>query len=119
MNVRTVLIAGIAAAALAPAISNASPESVSLAACAQAFAAHIVTPGAGTLKYRVAYLGETTGSALSLIYSREYTFEMQAKDRKSGMTIARGSCSARRDGVVTALSSSPIGAPNEKFASQF
>lgn len=119
MNFRNIGFSLAAMAAISPSISNAAPESASLAACAQAFAAKMANPGAPAPRYRVSYLNDASAGTLSLIYSREYTFELHAKDPKSGLVVSKATCSASREGVVTELTVMPVSASAPQFASRF
>ncbi|MDB6086150.1 MAG: hypothetical protein JWN43_4031 [Gammaproteobacteria bacterium] len=96
-------------AALAPAISNASPEKASVRACANAFATSIALPGGTAPAYKLAYRGSFGGS-LTDFYSAEYTFTLEAHDPKTGLAIARARCSTDSHGTVTAISAVPLGA---------
>jgi len=103
MIIRTSALLLAAAAAISPSISSASPESASLAACAQAYAARMANPGMAAPKYHVSYMNDESSGTLSLIYAREYSFELQAKDPKTGVPMSKAICSASRAGVVTEL----------------
>ena len=118
MNIRTSGLILAAAAAISPSISSASPESASLAACAQAFATRMTNPGMATPKYHLSYMNDDSSGTLSLIYSRAYSFELQARDPKTGVPVSKAICSASRAGVVTELTieALPV-AP--KFAARF
>jgi hypothetical protein len=95
-------------AAFAPATSNASPEKAALDACAHAFASSLAVPGAAAPAYKVAYRADRyVGTALEF-YTREYTFDLYANDLKTGLPIARASCSTNSLGNVVALSSIPL-----------
>jgi hypothetical protein len=97
-----------ALAALAPALSMASPERDALNACARAFASSLASPGSTAPSFKVAYRANLyTGSMLEF-YSREFTFDLNAKDPKTGLAIARASCSTDSSGAVIALSSLPV-----------
>jgi hypothetical protein len=110
MNIRKIPLAVTAIAALSPVLANASPEKTALTACAQAFASSLASPGASAPTFKIAYRGSAIpGSMVEFYYSREFTFELQAHDPKSGMTIARASCSTDTRGNVVALSSVPLG----------
>ena len=79
-----------------------------LNACARAFASSLATPGSTAPSFKVAYRGNLyTGSMLEF-YSREFTFDLNAKDPKTGLAIARASCSTDSSGAVIALSSLPV-----------
>lgn len=103
---------------LAPAISNASPEKAALNACASAFAASLASPGAAAPAFKVAYRGDPFTGSMIDFYSREYTFELHANDRKTGLPFARASCSTDRHGAVVALSSIPLEAARPALAAQ-
>jgi hypothetical protein len=97
----------IAIAALSPAISNASPERVSVKACAAAFAASLAAPGTKVPGYKLDYR-PTFGSSLADFYPSEFTFTLEARDPKTGLAIARASCSADSRGAVTAIAAIPL-----------
>jgi len=107
MNFRKIPLALAAIAALSPAISNASPEKTALTACAQAFASSLASPGGSVPTFKIAYRGGDVPGSMVQFYSREFTFELQAHDPKTGLTIARASCSTDVHGNVLALSSVP------------
>jgi hypothetical protein len=108
MKYRKVALLLAAAAALAPALSDASPERAALNACARAFASSLATPGSAAPAFKVAYRGgQLTGSMLAF-YAREYTFDLRANDPKTGLALARASCSTDAGGAVVALSSIPL-----------
>ena len=107
MNIRKIGLAVISVAALSPSISNATSEHASLRACARAFATSIATPGFAVPTYRVAYSDDGLSSSLGQFYSRQYTFDLQASDPKTGVELARASCIAEH-GKVIALSSLPL-----------
>jgi hypothetical protein len=86
-----------------PALCNASPERVSVKACAAAFAASIAAPGAKAPGYKLDYR-PTFGSSLADFYPSEYTFTLEARNPKTGLAIARASCSADSRGTVTGIS---------------
>lgn len=119
MKFRHIGLVAASIAALVPAISNASPpETVALNACAHAFASSLAAPGAGVPAYKVAYQGDRyTGSMLEF-YTREYTFDLYANDLKTGLPIARASCSTNSFGNVIALSSVPLKSAGPSLASQ-
>jgi hypothetical protein len=108
MNCRKIPLAAVAAiAVLAPALSNASTEKTALTACAQAFASSLASPGGSAPTFKIAYRGSEIPGSMIEFYTREYTFTLQARDPKTGSTIARASCSADVRGNVLTLSSLP------------
>ncbi len=118
MNIRTLGLWAITAAALAPSISSASPEHASLNACARAFAASIAAPGAAPLPYKVDYRG-TFSSFMAQYYAHEYTFDLQARDTKTGAAVARASCTTNYKGDVIALSAVPLEARTATLAARY
>ena len=116
MKFRNIVLAVATVAALSPAISHATPEKVSLKACASAFATSIAAPGAATPGYKLAYHGEM--SAPIMDYAREYAFMLEARN-KSGAAIARARCLTDQNGVVTSLSTVPLSAKSDATASPF
>jgi hypothetical protein len=118
MTIRKISLAVATLVALSPAISNASPEKVSVKACASAFAASIAAPGTSAPAYKLAFRGSIGGSFGSLtdLYPSEYTFTLEAHDPKTGAAIARARCSADSHGTVTSISAVPLGA---SLAAQF
>jgi hypothetical protein len=103
MNLRTFHYVAAAIAVLAPAISDASPEKAALHACARAFASSLAPPGAAAPAFKVAYRGNQFQGSMLEFYTREFTFDMYANDQKTGLPIARASCSADSHGSVVAL----------------
>jgi hypothetical protein len=118
MIFRKVALAVVTIATLSPAVSNASPERISAKACASAFASSIAAPGSSPSAYKLAYRG-TTGSALADFYPTDFTFNLEARDPKSGMPIARAVCSTNNRGVVTTISAVPLNSAPGKLASEY
>jgi hypothetical protein len=105
MQIRMFLLTGAAIAAISPAVSNASPERVALNACANALASNVATAGATT--YQVKYQHSASGP-LEDYYSHTYTFYLEARNGKSGAPLARATCSATRNGAITAFTPVPL-----------
>jgi hypothetical protein len=103
MNLRRLKYLAAAIFALAPAISGASPEKEALDACARAFASSLARPGAAAPAFKVDYSGNQNSGSMLEFYTREFTFDMYAKDPKTGLPIARASCSTDSRGSVVAL----------------
>jgi len=118
MIIRTIPLAVAAIAALTPLISNASPEKVALTACAQAFASSLASPGTSAPTFKIAYRGSDIPGSMVDFYSREYTFELKARDAKTGSSIARASCSTDVRGNVVALSSMPLATDGTTLAAR-
>src|SRR5580692_5759479 len=102
MDIRKLTLAAAAIAAT-PSISQAYPESAALNACARAFASSIAAPGSAAPSYKLDYRGAQAQSALANYYGREYTFNLQAHDPKTGVTLASATCSANMRGTILAL----------------
>jgi hypothetical protein len=107
MNFRKISFTAAAIAALAPAVSNASPEKSAVEACARAFASSLATADAAAPTYKVDYRGIQYVEPIADMYNRGYTFHLVAKSRKTGLPIAQASCATDKHGVVLALSSLP------------
>jgi hypothetical protein len=116
MNFRAFGLAA-AIAVLTPAICNASAERAALNACTRAFASSLASPGTAVPAFKVVYGGDRSAGSVTDFFTREYTFTMFA--RKTGLLIARASCSADTHGSVIALSSIPLeDAAQPEFAAQ-
>jgi hypothetical protein len=57
------------------------------------------------------YHGEPAGALGDYYRGREYTFYLQARDPKTGATLARATCSADTSGTVVALTATPAQTP--------
>jgi hypothetical protein len=97
------IVLGIATiAATCPAIAAAaSPQYTALNACASALATKIAAPGSAAPSYKVDYRGSQSESAIEEYYGREYTFYLRAHDPKTGLTVARATCSVDIHGSVS------------------
>ena len=105
-------------AALTPVISNASPEKAALDACARAFATSLAAPGAAAPAFKLAYRSNEFAGSMLEFYTREYTFDLNANDPKTGLPIARASCSTDAHGAVVALSPIPLDAAHPAVAAR-
>jgi hypothetical protein len=107
MSIRKITLLAAAIAVLSPVIASASAERSALDACARAFAVRLASPGAAPPTFKVSYGSSPFGSMVDA-YSLAFTFELRANDQKTGLAIARGSCSTDMRGAVVSLSSSLI-----------
>jgi hypothetical protein len=103
MNLQTLNFVAAAIVALAPALSDASPETEALDACARAFASSLAPPGAAAPAFKVAYRDNQFSGSMLEFYSREFTFDLYANNPKTGLPIARASCSTDSRGSVVTL----------------
>jgi hypothetical protein len=109
MNIRTLLLSVASAAAILPTISHASSENAALNACARAFAASMAAAGSNAPTFKLKYLGGQTGSTFDDYYSgHEYTFYLRAQNPKTGLTLARATCTVDPRGTRVALTSTPL-----------
>jgi hypothetical protein len=109
MNMSTLLAAAASAAVLSTSISHASAENTALNACARAFAASLASPGTDTPSFKLKYLGSQPSSTFDDYYNRhEYRFDLQAQNPKTGVTLARATCTADTRGTRVALTSTPL-----------
>src|ERR1700733_13660753 len=100
MNIRKFSLAIIAIAAIAPVVASASPEDAALNACAKAFATSIKTAGSSAPTFKLNYDQHNVNNSVAGFYVRNYTFTMQAQDRKTGTALASATCSADDRGEV-------------------
>jgi hypothetical protein len=108
MNAVRFALLAAAAAALFPAISNATPETTALNACARVFASSLAAAGAAPPAFKVIYGGALDGPSTVQFFARNYTFELHARNPKTGLSIARASCSTDARGGVLSLTSIPL-----------
>jgi hypothetical protein len=109
MNIQKIALIAAAAAALAPAIGNAAPESDAINACARAFATTLAPPGADAPAYKVSYRSAQHFGSMLEFYARDYTFDLHVNDRKTGLAVAHARCTTDVHGSVVALSPIPLG----------
>jgi hypothetical protein len=106
MHVRTLLMTA-SLAALAPVISNAGPENAALKTCTAAFASSLSIQGTASPAVKLKYLAGPAASSFAEFYARDYTFTMKANDPKTGLALARATCSATTGGTLLSLSAIP------------
>jgi hypothetical protein len=102
MNIRKLSLSLLALAAIAPVVASASPEEVALNACAKAFASSIAG-GTSTPAYKLNYDQNRGINTVAGFYVRNYSFTMQAQDRKTGAALATATCAADTRGEVLQL----------------
>jgi hypothetical protein len=107
MIVRKLLPTAALIAAISPAVSHASTETTALNACAQAFATSLA-PGSAAPAFKLEYHSESAGPLADYYGSHAFTFYLQARDPKTGLTLARATCSADTRGAVIALTATPL-----------
>jgi hypothetical protein len=90
-----------------PVLAMAAPESRSLKACTQAFAAAIAAGTSASPSYRVAYSSESPASPLAY-YPLSYSFDLQAQKPGTGEIMARASCTASRTGANVSIRTLPL-----------
>jgi len=95
MIIRKLLLTAASIAAICPAVSHASAENTALNACAQAFATSLAS-GSGVPAFKLQYHSESAGPLADYYGSRKFTFYLQARDPKTGSTLARATCAAAR-----------------------
>jgi hypothetical protein len=109
MKFRTLFFAAASIATLSPSLSQASTETAALDACARAFAASMAAPGSSAPAFKLKYSSSQASSAIVEYYSsHEYTFYLQARDPKTGATLARATCTADTRGALVALNATPL-----------
>jgi hypothetical protein len=109
MHIRTLLLAAATFAALTPAVSNAGPESAALKTCTAAFASSLKTAkGTDSPAVKLNYHSGAPSSEIAEYYTRDYTFFLKANDPKTGLPMARATCSATTAGTLLSLASIPL-----------
>jgi hypothetical protein len=117
MNLRKITLAAAAVAALAPAISDATPEKDAINACARAFASSLSSNSTAAPTYKVVYGGHRYVTSIADTQATEYLFDLLAND-KAGAPMARASCSTDSHGAVIALSPVPLTAAPRTLSAQ-
>jgi len=110
MNIRKFSLAIVSIAAIAPAVASASPEDAALNACAKAFASSLASGGSGAPTFKLNYDQQRASSSVASYFVRNYSFTMQAQDRKSGTALASATCSTDNRGRVIELTALPVAA---------
>lgn len=117
MKFHAIAIAAVSAAALIPTISNAS-EKTSLNACARALAATFASGTAAAPSYKVAYKANRFALSPLEFYGHEYTFDLQARDQKTGLTVVTAQCSTNSRSEVIALNTTPVDSKTQQLAAR-
>lgn len=106
------------AAVLSALPAAASTTSRSASACAKAFAEQVAAERHRAPSYRVDYVSPGAGSILSAYYSSRYTFDLHARDSKSGEAVAHATCVTNRSGEVISLHVDAVGAEAARLAAR-
>jgi hypothetical protein len=106
MIIRKLLLTAASIAAICPAVSHAFPEDTALNACAQAFATSLAS-GSAAPAIKLKYHHSESAGLADYYSSHEFTFYLQARDPKTGLTLARATCSADTHGTVVGLTATP------------
>jgi hypothetical protein len=117
MQIRQFLLAGATIAAISPAVSTASPENDALNACANALASSVATAGSNPPTYKMKYRHSQSGPLMDY-YGRQYTFFLQARDARTGLSLGRVTCSANMRGTIVAWNTSPPEASGPALAAR-
>jgi hypothetical protein len=104
MYLRKIALIAASVAAFSPVISHATPEQTALTACSRTFAASLASPGAAAPTYKVVLRPDADMGSVSRFYAREYTLYLRAADRKTGLLLARATCTTDASGTVIAFS---------------
>jgi hypothetical protein len=107
MIIRKLLLTAAVIAAICPAVSHASTETTALNACAQAFATSLAS-GSAAPTFKLKYHSESAGILAGYYGGHAFTFDLQARDPKTGLTLARATCSTDTRGAVIALTAAPL-----------
>ena len=119
MNVRLIAIAAIAAVAdIQPSNSRASSDVAALTACAKVFAAGLSTRAAPATGYRITFANRGYVETVAQYESGIYTYDVVARDAKSGAALASATCTVDETGAVMALSYVPLTAAAPALAAR-
>src|SRR3974390_550606 len=100
MYLRKISLVAAAVGALAPVVSQASPEKDALNACSRAFAESLASPGAEPPASKGVLRSNSGVGTVSQYFVRSYSFYLHANDPKTGAAIARATCSTNSMGAV-------------------
>ena len=95
-------------AAISPSIAAQHHRKIPRCTPAPARLPQNCVPGAAAPSFKLQYSGSAE-SAVEEYYGREFTFYLRAHDKKTGVTLARATCSADTHGAVTALTTTEAG----------
>ncbi len=112
MNLRSLLLSAASIAALIPVVSHASTESTALNACTRAFASSMAAAGSIAPAFKLVRSSEPESAIDDYYTGHEYTFYFQARDQKTGMTVASAKCTSDARGTQVALTAAPVSGPN-------
>ena len=73
-------------------VSHASTESTALNACTRAFASSMAAAGSIAPAFKLVRSSEPESAIDDYYTGHEYTFYFQARDQKTGMTVASAKC---------------------------
>jgi hypothetical protein len=108
MNIRKIRLSVISVAALCPAMSFASTAGASFDACLNAFEKSITAPGAAIPAFKILYRPDRFAGSIAEFYATTYTYDLEARNPRSGATFARARCSADSRGSVLSMSQLPL-----------
>jgi hypothetical protein len=108
MNVSVIALAIVSAAALSPVVSEASPRTDSVNACAREFASSMAVAGASAPRYKLDYHGGRLSGSIAGYFPTGDVFDLEARN-STGMVIARARCSTNSSGAIVAFSPMPLG----------
>jgi hypothetical protein len=111
MRFRLLVPIALSLAALAPAISQAAPESDALNACTRAFESSLSAAASSPHVFKLKYDAGQPATAWSNFFTHEYSFFLQARDPKTGTARASAICRATAAGNLLALTATQPGAP--------
>ncbi len=114
MYCRLIALAGIAAAAaIHPTLSRAASDDAALTVCEKVFAAGIAGRVIPAVGYRVTFANRGYIETEAQYDAGLYTYDLVARDRKTGIPFASATCTVDEQGAITALSYVPltVGAP--------
>jgi hypothetical protein len=118
MKIRTLTIAAITAVpTLLPLVCSAADDA-SLNACAKVFAVGLATHGMPAEKYRISFTNRGYVETAAQYDAGIYTYDVTARDPRSGEVMASATCNVDEGGAVTALTYRTFGVSVPAFAAR-
>jgi hypothetical protein len=79
----------------------------------------MASPGSDAPSFKLKYRSSQARSSIVDYYSsHDYTFYLQARDLKTGVTLARATCTADTRGTQIALTATPLDEPQATLAAR-
>jgi hypothetical protein len=118
MYLRLLAVAAIAATTLHPGLSRAGSDDVAISACERVFAAGLSTRVIPPAGYRITFSNRGYVESEAQFEAGLYSYDVVARDRRSGVALASATCTVDEHGAITALSYVPLKVSAAAFAAR-